>query len=43
MTSRIHLFGTNIATVGPPTSILGSFVGAGSSPRLLEIKGTFNF
>lgn len=37
------LFGTTVATVGPPTSILGSFVGAGSSPRLLEIKGTLNF
>ncbi|MEI9970569.1 MAG: hypothetical protein WDO73_00160 [Ignavibacteriota bacterium] len=31
--------GRCIATVGPPTSLLGSFVGAGSSPRFLEIKG----
>ena len=37
------LFGSSIATVGPPTSLLGSFVGAGSSPRFLEIKGTLRF
>ena len=37
------LFGSSIATVGPPTSLLGSFVGAGSSPRFLEIKGTVRF
>ena len=37
------LFGTNILTVGPPTSILGSFVGAGSSPRFLELKGAIRF
>lgn len=36
-------FGSSIATVGPPTSLLGSFVGAGSSPRFLEIKGTLRF
>jgi hypothetical protein len=36
-------FGSSIATVGPPTSLLGSFVGAGSSPRFLEIKGTVRF
>jgi len=32
-------FGSSIAAVGPPTSLLGSLVGAGSSPRFLEIKG----
>ncbi len=36
-------FGSSIAAVGPPTSLLGSFVGAGSSPRFLEIKGTLRF
>jgi hypothetical protein len=37
------LFGSSIANVGPPTSLLGSFVGAGSSPRFLEIKGLVRF
>lgn len=37
------LFGSTIAAVGPPTSLLGSFVGAGSSPRFLEIKGVLRF
>lgn len=36
-------FGLSIAAVGPPTSLLGSFVGAGSSPRFVEIKGTVRF
>ncbi len=36
-------FGRNILTVGPPTSVLGSFVGAGSSPRFLEIHGAIRF
>jgi Carboxypeptidase regulatory-like domain len=36
-------FGRSIAAVGPPTSLLGSFVGAGSSPRFLEIKGIVRF
>jgi hypothetical protein len=36
-------FGSAIAAVGPPTSLLGSFVGAGSSPRFLEIKGVLRF
>ncbi len=31
-------FGSSIAVVGPPTSLLGSFVGAGSSPRFVEIS-----
>ncbi len=37
------LFGSSIANVGPPTSLLGSFVGAGSSPRFVELKGTVRF
>ncbi|HYA17156.1 MAG TPA: carboxypeptidase regulatory-like domain-containing protein [Bryobacteraceae bacterium] len=37
------LFGTTIAAVGPPTSLLGSFVGAGSSPRFIELKGSLRF
>ena len=36
-------FGSTIGAVGPPTSLLGSFVGAGSSPRFLEIKGVLRF
>jgi len=36
-------FGSSIAAVGPPTSLLGSFVGAGSSPRFVEIKGIVRF
>jgi hypothetical protein len=36
-------FGSSIAEVGPPTSLLGSFVGAGSSPRFVEIKGIVRF
>ncbi|HWE49796.1 MAG TPA: hypothetical protein VG273_08410, partial [Bryobacteraceae bacterium] len=36
-------FGRSIASVGPPTSLLGSFVGAGSSPRFVEIKGLVRF
>jgi hypothetical protein len=36
-------FGSSIASVGPPTSLLGSFVGAGSSPRFVEIKGLIRF
>ena len=36
-------FGSSISTVGPPTGILGSFVGAGSSPRFVEIKGALRF
>jgi len=37
------LFGSSIAAVAPPTSLLGSFVGAGSSPRFVEIKGIIRF
>jgi hypothetical protein len=36
-------FGSSIAAVGPPTSLLGSFVGAGSSPRFVEMKGMVRF
>jgi hypothetical protein len=36
-------FGSSIAAVGPPTSLLGSFVGAGSSPRFVEIKAVVRF
>ena len=36
-------FGYSVANVGPPTSLLGSFVGAGSSPRFVEIKGLVRF
>ncbi len=36
-------FGYSVAAVGPPTSLLGSFVGAGSSPRFVEIKGVLRF
>jgi hypothetical protein len=36
-------FGSSIAAVAPPTSLLGSFVGAGSSPRFIEIKGVVRF
>jgi Carboxypeptidase regulatory-like domain/TonB dependent receptor len=36
-------FGSIINSVSPPTSILGSFVGAGASPRFIEIKGLVRF
>jgi hypothetical protein len=36
-------FGSVINTVSPPTSILGSFLGAGGSPRFVELKGVFRF
>lgn len=38
-----NLFGYSIGAVGPPTSLLGSFVGAGSAPRFVEIKGLVRF
>jgi hypothetical protein len=37
------VFGSVISTVSPPTSILGSFLGAGGSPRFIEFKGKFSF
>ena len=37
------VFGSSVAQVGPPTSLLGSFVGAGSAPRFVELKGTIRF
>ncbi|HLI85843.1 MAG TPA: carboxypeptidase regulatory-like domain-containing protein [Bryobacteraceae bacterium] len=36
-------FGSIINTVSPPTSILGSFLGAGGSPRFVEIRGLIRF
>ncbi len=36
-------FGTSQATVNPPTSILGSFLGGDASPRLIQIKAQFVF
>jgi hypothetical protein len=36
-------FGSSINAVGPPTSILGSFVGAGNSPRFLELRTILRF
>jgi Carboxypeptidase regulatory-like domain len=36
-------FGSVINTVSPPTSLLGSFLGAGGSPRFIEIKSSFRF
>jgi hypothetical protein len=36
-------FGSSISVVAPPTSLLGSFVGAGSSPRFIELKGMLRF
>jgi hypothetical protein len=37
------LFGSIIREVGPPTSILGSFVGGNDSPRYVEMKALFRF
>ena len=38
------LFGTSIALVAPPTSLLGAFVpGSAASPRFVEIKGLIRF
>jgi hypothetical protein len=36
-------FGSSILQVAPPTSLLGSFVGAGSAPRFIELKGLVRF
>ncbi len=36
-------FGTITATVGPPTSIYGSFQGASVSGRIIELTGRFTF
>ena len=41
--SNVNQFGTSILQVAPPTSLLGSFVGVGSSPRFVELKGTVRF
>jgi hypothetical protein len=38
------LFGSSIAEVAPPTSLLGAFVpGTAASPRFVEIKGIIRF
>jgi hypothetical protein len=36
-------FGTSQATVNPPTSILGSFLGGDASPRLIQVKAQITF
>jgi hypothetical protein len=36
-------FGLITTTVGSPTSIFGSFLGADATPRILEIKAQFSF
>src|SRR6266851_3915277 len=36
-------FGRIIRTVNTPTSILGSFLGADASPRLIQLKGNLTF
>ena len=36
-------FGSIIRTVGPPTSIFGSFLGGDASPRALQIKAQLIF
>jgi Carboxypeptidase regulatory-like domain/TonB dependent receptor len=41
--SNPGIFGSVISTVSPPTSILGAFLGAGGSPRFVEIKGVLRF
>jgi hypothetical protein len=37
------LFGSITRLVGPPTSILGSFVAGNDSPRFVELKAVFRF
>ena len=37
------LFGQIIRTVGPPTSILGAFLGGDASPRIIQVKLSFQF
>ena len=36
-------FGTIVQTVGPPTSIFGSFLGGDASPRALQIRAQLTF
>ena len=36
-------FGQIFTTVGPPTSILGSFLGGANSPRLIQVKAQLTF
>jgi hypothetical protein len=37
------LFGLTTGMVGPPTSILGAFLGGDDSPRLIQLKATLTF
>jgi hypothetical protein len=37
------LFGTVVNMVAPPTSILASFLGGDSSPRMIQLKAQFTF
>jgi hypothetical protein len=36
-------FGSSVRTVGPPTSIFGSFLGGDASPRALQIRAQLRF
>jgi hypothetical protein len=36
-------FGKILSTVGPPTSILGSFLGGDASPRIIQVKAQITF
>jgi hypothetical protein len=36
-------FGTIIHSVGPPTSILGAFLGGDASPRIIQLKMQLTF
>jgi hypothetical protein len=36
-------FGSILKTVGPPTSIFGSFLGGDASPRALQIRAQLTF
>jgi hypothetical protein len=36
-------FGMSILAVGPPTSIMGSFLGGDASPRIIQVKAQFVF
>ncbi|MGB0035151.1 MAG: carboxypeptidase regulatory-like domain-containing protein [Candidatus Acidiferrales bacterium] len=41
--SHTGTFGQIFTTIGSPTSILGSFLGGDSSPRLIQLKAQFTF
>jgi hypothetical protein len=36
-------FGKILGTAGPPTSILGSFLGGDASPRIIQVKTQITF